>query len=213
MLGKLKVAGIFLFLTLFMNVSIADGIDRAIQATNTGNYKRALPILMELAHADNAVAQYNLALFYQRGLGVNQNEGEARRWFGSAARLGLVQAYNQLNGSVVKPGRAQLPGRKFGPQQWVVIQNPGNYTLQLASSRNQKLIKKYFSENNLQGKAGYYKSLREGQEWYALVYGSFPSVADANAHISRLPRELRKWSPWVRNIKDIHAIMLKENGG
>ena len=210
MFNKLKFSCLLVFLALLSQFSVASEITTALLATNTGNYKQALPLWKDLAHSENAVAQYNLALFYQRGLGVTRDEKEARRWFGAAARLGLVEAYNQLNNSVVKPGPRTKKSLQVGPQEWVVLQKPGYYTLQLASSRNQALIEKYFNENSLQGRAGYYRSLREGQEWYALVFGAFSSVAEANAHITDLPIELRKWSPWVRNIKDIHAIMLKK---
>ncbi|MGD8784505.1 MAG: SPOR domain-containing protein, partial [Thioalkalispiraceae bacterium] len=62
----------------------------------------------------------------------------------------------------------------------------------------------------LQGKAGYYSSMRQGERWYALVYGSYSSVNEAKAAISDLPQDLRKWSPWVRNIRSIHKIMVRE---
>ena len=97
----------------------------------------------------------------------------------------------------------------LGPQEWVAAQNPNYYTLQLASSTNQALIQKYYGENNLAGKAGYYHSKRSGEDWYALVYGAYPTVQDAKAAIGNLPEDLKKWSPWVRNIKSIHKIMVR----
>ena len=62
-------------------------------------------------------------------------------------------------------------------------------------------------ENNLQGKAGYYRNRRQGEYWYALVYGAYPSANDANAAVADLPVDLRKWSPWVRKMKVIQRLM------
>ena len=229
----------FLFilaLALFEAQALADTRSLAVSAVERGDYAQALGLWRTLADAGDATAQYNIALFYQRGLGVARNEAEARRWFRAAAEHGLVQAYRQLNGAGVKPnpvprpavqlamhgGSGVLPSPASVPasmpvafdseaETWVFKQKPAYYTLQLASSRNRALIEKYYEENNLKGKAGFYRSMREGQEWFALVYGAFPSVSDARAEITNLPPELQKWSPWVRNIRDIHKIMLRRS--
>lgn len=94
-------------------------------------------------------------------------------------------------------------------QMWIRHQSPSHYTLQLASSKNVSLIEKYISDNNLEGRAGYYKSRRGGENWYALVYGSYASLAIAKAAIASLPAGLRKWSPWVRKYADIQHIMAR----
>ena len=157
------------------------------------------------------IAQYNLALLYQNGSGVNQDQNLARYWLTMAARQGMAQAYRRLNDQSLKPTNQRIAVKlEVSPQQWVAVQNPKFYTLQLASSTNEALIQKYYAQNNLQGVAGYYSSMRSGERWYALVYGAYPSVNEAKAAISNLPQDLRKWSPWVRNIRSIHKIMLRQ---
>jgi septal ring-binding cell division protein DamX len=186
---------------------------QALNAMAQGDYRRAATILQNLANEGDAEAQYNLALLYQTGNGVNLDNNLSSYWLAMAARQGLTQAYLRLNSKSLQPSDTRTPAPAAihatqGPEDWVASQDPGYYTLQLASSTNRQLIAKYYEDNQLDGHAGYYRSKREGEEWYALVYGSYPSVQDAKDAIDSLPADLKKWSPWVRNIKSIHRIML-----
>lgn len=180
----------------------------AMAAYQSGDYQTAARLWTDLANDGNAEAQFNLALLYKTGSGVRADQNLSRYWFAMAARQGLSQAYQFLNNKSIEPTDQVNISQSSSPQQWVASQNPGYYTLQLASSTNQALIRKYYEENNLQGKAGYYSSMRQGERWYALVYGSYSSVHEAKSAISNLPQDLRKWSPWVRNIRSIHKIMV-----
>lgn len=201
----------FIAIYFFISTPLLASNAVALDAYRAGDYQTAAKLWTDLANDGDVQAQYNLALLYQRGFGVAEDRNLSRYWFAMAARQGLAQAYHLLNDVSVAPtNKVVLSKSVLSPQQWVASQNPGHYTLQLASSTNQALIKKYYSENALQGKAGYYSSMRQGERWYALVYGSYDSVYEAKAAIANLPEDLRKWSPWVRNIHSIHKIMLKE---
>lgn len=184
--------------------------EQAFQAQAHGDYGNAAKLWLQLANDGDPLAQYNLALLYQRGAGVNADNNLFRYWLSMAARQGLVEAYTSINAQsmqpTMKPAHVSVT---MGPQEWVAAQNPNYYTLQLASSTNQALIQKYYSENELTGKAGYYRSRRAGEDWYALVFGAYPTVQDAKDAIDQLPADLKKWSPWVRNIKSIHKIMVR----
>ena len=181
----------------------------ALSALAQGDYQKAAAILQTMANDGDAEAQFNLALLYQQGRGVNPDNNLSSYWLAMAARQGLAQAYARLNNNSIKPTQMAAKVKlSLSPEEWVATQDPKHYTLQLASSTNQQLIDKYYLENELAGQAGYYRSKREGEEWYALVYGSYPSVQAAKDAIETLPQDLKKWSPWVRNIKSIHRIML-----
>jgi len=199
------------FLSLLSSPLAADNAS-ALDAHNSGDFQTAAKLWQELANDGDVAAQYNLSLLYENGSGVGQDNNLARYWLSMAARQGMAQAYRRLNAKSVSPSsqRAAVQQIVTTPQGWVTAQNPSHYTLQLASSTNQALILKYFEENRLQGEAGYYSSMRQGERWYALVYGAYPSVNEAKAAISNLPQDLRKWSPWVRNIRSIHKIMISE---
>ncbi len=208
----LKRIQFILFVVIFSAASMrayADLSKDAMDALINENYKTAVPLLKRLAQQGNPSANYNLALLYKEGRGVIANARKSNAYFSNAAHRGLVDGYRKLSASSITPvsARNTVAARHLDPQEWVKAQNPGFYTLQLASSTNAKLIKKYFDENSLTGKAGYYKNKREGEYWYALVFGAYPSVAEANVAIATLPKDLKKWSPWVRKLKSIHRIM------
>jgi len=205
-----RLVYIFSLILLFWANRLYADQSPVLSAMAQGDYRRAATMLQSMANDGDAEAQYNLALLYQQGNGVNQDNNLSTYWLLMAARQGFAQAYRKLNKLSVQPGK-NVPVKmdlSLGPEQWVSSQKPGFYTLQLASSTNRQLIAKYYEENNLQGHAGYYHSKREGEEWYALVYGAYPSIEEAKAAIESLPEGLKKWSPWVRNIKSIHQIML-----
>lgn len=199
--------GILLLLPGF--VLAANEMSRALDAFNRADYSLAQQTWEYVANQGDTAAQYNLAYLYHNGIGVDVNEEKSLRMVRIAAHGDLVDAYNSLLENAVQPASREDSLQAIAvtdPQIWIKTQDGKHYTLQLASSRSQELIEKYFAENELAGKAGYYKSKRQGELWFALVYGSYESVSDANEAIAELPKDLRKWSPWVRRIDSIHKI-------
>lgn len=192
----------------------ATNVADAIHATSSGDYDTAFNLWQDLAKHGDAIAQYNLGVFYKQGYGVNANQTLASRWFLAAARQGLVEANRHLTTGAVTPAAYTSRPRvetaqatQKNPEEWVVQQNPRYYTLQIASSRDVEKIRSYFEEFSLNGKAGYYKSVRDGEDWYNLVYGSYSSVDEANAAIAQLPEEVRRWSPWVRKFIGVQKVI------
>lgn len=195
----------------FIGNALADR-QQALTTQASGDYANAAKLWLQMANDGDPLAQYNLALLYERGVGVIPDNNLTRYWFSMAARHGMVEAYSIVNAQSVQPmtrSPSKYASFSTGPEEWVTTQNPNYYTLQLASSTNKALIEKYYGENDLIGKAGYYRSRRAGEDWYALVYGAYPSMQEANAAIVNLPADLKKWSPWVRNIKSIQRIMMR----
>jgi len=195
---------------LISHSSYADN-SAALTAHGTGDYQMAAKLWQARANDGDVIAQYNLSLLYEKGAGVGQDRNLARYWLTMAARQGMAEAYRRLNAENISPTTERVAVKLvLTPQEWVAAQSPKHYTLQLASSTNEALIRKYFDQNSLQGQAGYYSSMRQGERWYALVYGAYPSVNEAKGAIANLPQDLRKWSPWVRNIRSIHKIMITQ---
>jgi len=202
------LAGVALTIALTGPTALADSDPAAVAAAN-GDYATAAQLWMQRAQKGDAVAEYNLGRLYRAGRGVPQDMARASQWFRKAAHQGLVDAYNTLSppGDRMPVSADKSVSAVLDPKLWVARQNPDYYTLQLASSQNRSLIEKYITENDLQGRAGYYESVRGGKNWYALVYGAFPTSAAAQAAVASLPKGLRKWSPWVRRYSDIQRIM------
>ena len=190
--------------SLLQTSVMADETTRGLEAMRNQQYEVAVDIWTALVAQGNVGAQYNLALSLQQSA---TGAAQSRGWLQSAARDRLVTAYNRFQPGAIKPGAHTRAIIIPSPDDWVREQNPRYYTLQLASSTNPRLIEKYYREHQLEGQAGYYRNVRKGKNWYALVYGAYPSSKAAQEAIATLPDGLKKWQPWVRRIKDIQRTM------
>lgn len=65
-------------------------------ASEAGDYDTALGAWQPLANQGDAVAQFNLALMYHRGLGVTASEQKAVQWYQKSASNGYVKAQEFL---------------------------------------------------------------------------------------------------------------------
>jgi len=193
-------------LILFSSQNMATSVSDAVIASKNNNVIEAAKLWSELADNGNTIAQFNLANHYSEGKGVKRNKEIAEQWWKGATRSGLIEAYLTLNKRAILPAIGQSLSFQVAPESWLKKQEPNKYTIQLASSRNEKSIKKSFDDNSLKGKGGYYHYVRDGIDRYALIYGSYKTVAAANVAIKKLPENLRKKTPWVRKIKSLQKI-------
>lgn len=193
-------------LILFSSQNMAASVSDAVTASKNNNVIQAAKLWSKLADSGNAIAQFNLGNHYAEGKGVAKNKVIAEQWWKEATHSGLVEAYLTLNKRAISPANGQTLSFQIGPQIWLQKQEPNRYTIQLASSRNEKSIKKSYEKNNFKGNGGYYHYQRDGIDRYALIYGSYKTVAAANDAIKKLPESLRKKTPWVRKIKSLQKI-------
>lgn len=201
---------------VFPSSAFANDYRKAVEATTAGNYELAISIWKKLAKQGNPVAQYNLAIFYKEGYGVDSDSSESRRWYKAAAQQRLVQATTSIkpaddNTELSSISNGSKTHSDNDPVGWVLNQNPRHYTLQLASSRSERRIRQYYEENQMQGKGGYYKKQQDGETWYFLIYGAFNSSRNASNEIQQLPEEIRKWSPWVRRLGNIQKVIKRND--
>ncbi len=66
---------------------VANDLEEGLHATQTGDYQKALPLLIEAAKQKNSIAHVVLGLMYKNGKGVIQNYKEAYQHFQTAADL------------------------------------------------------------------------------------------------------------------------------
>jgi len=95
-----------------------------------------------------------------------------------------------------------IPENKEG---WLWSQDPRDYTLQLNAGKNEKAIQSYVERHKLQGKAAYFHRLRDGEDWYILIYGRFSGYSKAKQAIQQLPEAIQKTRPWPRSFGAIHS--------
>lgn len=102
---------------------------------------------------------------------------------------------------------APQPADGIRQEAWILAQEPDKYTIQLLGTGNEKLLEVLIKRLNLTDKAAYYKNTRLEKPWYALTYGTFSSVSEANDAINQLPSDLLSGQPWIRKFSDIQSLI------
>lgn len=97
-------------------------------------------------------------------------------------------------------------------ESWIWSQDPSYFTLQLLGGRElasiQRLLKRYPA---LSSHAVYFRSQRNGQNWYAIIYGVYADRQKAMAAVKHLPADLQKSRPWIRSFASIHAELSRSH--
>ena len=70
--------------------------EAGLKAIDANNMPQAFQEFLEAAKAGHTDSQYNVALMYERGLGVSKNEKEALFWYESSASRGNADAQFNL---------------------------------------------------------------------------------------------------------------------
>ena len=83
---------ILAFLMTLSSPVAAQDFQKGVAAYNAGDYATAVQEWTPLAEAGDEVAQYNLGVMYDNGLGVPQDPKEAVKWYRLAAEQGDVDA-------------------------------------------------------------------------------------------------------------------------
>ncbi len=94
------------------------------------------------AEQGNAEAQYNLAMIYDRGIGVKNDDGEALKWYRKAAEQGHAKAQYNL-GMMYYFGKG-VPQDRVTGYQWVIL--AADRGEQVARDAMASLAKKLSSE-------------------------------------------------------------------
>jgi uncharacterized protein len=90
---RFLIAGTLLLLVPSLSWS---SFEAGLDATRHHDYEAALKEFRPLAEKGNAAAQYNMGLFYDKGLGVPQDPEVAAQWYLRAAKQGIPQAQVKL---------------------------------------------------------------------------------------------------------------------
>jgi len=94
----------FTLLVASGGVSSAQDFDKGLKGAQNGNFATALREFRPLAVQGHADAQYNLALMYEHGRGVTQDDKEAVKWYRKAAEQAYASAQYNL-GVMYEHGR------------------------------------------------------------------------------------------------------------
>jgi TPR repeat protein len=72
--------------------TIIDLIDRMPESPSEAECRELFKLVESIAINGNPEAQFSVAIFYEIGIGVQENTEKARDWYTKAAELGFVEA-------------------------------------------------------------------------------------------------------------------------
>lgn len=100
-------------------------------------------------------------------------------------------------------------GGEIRSTEWFADLDPDQYTLQILSLTREASSRAFIRDRQLQDKAAYFAVSRDGQTWYAVTYGLYDSLQEAEAAANSLPDVISELKPWVRNTGRIQQSMLR----
>ncbi|AFJ02923.1 Sporulation domain protein [Methylophaga frappieri] len=86
---------------------------------------------------------------------------------------------------------------------WVMQQNAVHYTFQLMGSWDRTEIDRFVQHHDLQEDYAIFASLREGKNWYALIYGVYPNKRAAVQASKNWAAPLSGISTWLRRFQGV----------
>ncbi len=177
---------LIIFLLSLSNTQATE-LEDGFQAFKAGNYEQALRLWLPLAEKDNADAQYNLGILYQKGLGVEKNIKAAFVWYKRASANGHTDAMYNL-GIMYNKGRVIYRSPKDATKWWKKAAELGNaeaqfnigveyfYGRSLGKDVPQALVwwEKSAGQGNQSARAALYQAYSQG------LYGIEKNQKEAN---------------------------------
>ncbi len=105
------------------------------------------------------------------------------------------------------------PQSLSAPVQGLLSAPASDYVIELMSDPNEQQVVNFIDTHQLQGKAIYYPTVRNGKPWYVLVYGRYRTHAEAYRALVQLPPELEKYEPWIRGVDLVQTDIRQGQGG
>jgi DamX protein len=88
--------------------------------------------------------------------------------------------------------------------EWLLRQPATQYAIQLIALNDSGAFSGFVQRHNLAKNSAYFKTLRNGRDWYVLLYGLYPNADQARRAIAQLPAPLRRNAPWIRSLGSVH---------
>ncbi|WP_028025904.1 AAA family ATPase [Enterovibrio calviensis] len=79
-----------------------------------------------------------------------------------------------------------------------------SYALQLAALQSKAAVSDFLAQYELQGRALVYETRRNGEPWYMVLLGDYPTVAEARRAELALSADVRGLNPWAKSFTQIH---------
>ena len=104
---------------------------------------------------------------------------------------------------VKKPTPKPANSGGINSEAWLLLQNPGAYTLQLAGLGDRAGVPRMVELYKLPGPFAYYRTTRSGAPWYPVLYGVYPNHKAALAARDKLAASHGIKGAWARSFGSI----------
>jgi len=105
--------------------------------------------------------------------------------------------------AVVTPVETSPTVSDFLQKDWVMAQTASHYTFQLMGSWDRDEVHEFIEQYALVGDVAVFESMRNGQVWYVLVYGSFKNKQAALKASEGWPAPLNTLPSWLRRFDSV----------
>ncbi|HEX7048551.1 MAG TPA: SPOR domain-containing protein [Gammaproteobacteria bacterium] len=92
---------------------------------------------------------------------------------------------------------------------WILSRPDQYYTVQLMAVRSESEARDFIEEHDLGDTAAYFRTQRDGEDWYSIILGEYSSRAAANAAAAALSPEIRAGKPWIRSFESVQNSIRK----
>jgi len=125
----------------------------------------------------------------------------------AADQAAADQAQSNAN-AVAETGQASL--RNLESPNWILVQNPALFTVQMSASKDRQSVEKFLARNDMDPPNSIFSFERSGATWYALVHGLYDNIEQARQDIEKMPAAARSNQPWIRAVGRIQKAMKEQ---
>lgn len=105
-----------------------------------------------------------------------------------------------------QPDNSVLGGVISGAK-WIERRDPDRFTVQLLAGADEAGLRLHARKHDMASLSAIYRTLRNGQPWFALVHGDFESSAEAREAVASMPEIWQQNSPWIRKFDDVQKAI------
>lgn len=90
---------------------------------------------------------------------------------------------------------------------WILVQSAEQFTVQMSASRDRTSVENFLKSNPLNPPNSIFSFDRDGDIWYALVHGLFPTIDEARQAVEQMPASAQTNQPWIRSVGRIQSVL------
>lgn len=87
--------------------------------------------------------------------------------------------------------------------EWIRAQPRTAFTIQVLGLAQERGVQDFLARHALGREAAWFRTERNGADWFVAIAGSYPNAEAARSAIASLPAEVRRNQPWIRSFGSV----------